>query len=87
MSEFLALEIEKYEGSLFSSKYSSTVIMSKSHGPYTSNYPTVSFVFKSIDNKPMMIESASIISKNSKIQKIYAVTGGLIFTANHISWF
>lgn len=49
---------------------------------YVSNYPNVSFIFKSIDNKPIFIESVTVISKNVKMNKIYPICSGLIFTAN-----
>ena len=52
-----------------------------------SNYPVVEFVFKSIDNKPMLVETVSVISNLKRTQKIYPITSGLIFTANEISWF
>ena len=86
MSEFIPLSIEYFDGSVFSSKYSSSSIMEKGQ-IYTSNYPDVEFVFKSIDEKPMLIESVSVISKIKKTQKIYPLRGGLIFTANNLSWF
>jgi hypothetical protein len=54
---------------------------------YVSNYPNVSFAFKSIDNKPMLIETVTLVSKNVKMNKIYPISAGLIFTANELSWF
>lgn len=54
---------------------------------YISNYPNVSFAFKSQDNKPLLAESISVISNVNKVQKIYSITSGLIFTANELSWF
>lgn len=49
---------------------------------YVSNYPNASFVFSNIDNKPMLIESVTVISKMVKMSKIFPITSGLIFTAN-----
>lgn len=86
MSEFLPLVVEHFEGSLFSNKYSSVSILDKSAN-YISNYPNVSFAFKSQDNRPMLIESVSVISNTNKVQKIFSITSGLIFTANELSWF
>lgn len=54
---------------------------------YVSNYPNVSFAFKSIENKPMLVESITVVSKNVKMNKIYPISAGLIFTANQLSWF
>lgn len=54
---------------------------------YISNYPNVSFAFKSIDNRPMLIETVTVVSKNVKMSKIYPISEGLIFTANELSWF
>ena len=71
---------------MFNSKVSSTSIMDKSQ-VYMSNYPNVSFAFKSLDSKPMLIETVSIISNTKRTQKIYPITSGLIFTANELCWF
>ncbi len=35
----------------------------------------------------MLIESVSIIAQNKRLQKIFPIQTGLIFTANEISWF
>lgn len=35
----------------------------------------------------MLIENVTIVSKNVKMNKIYPISSGLIFTANEISWF
>jgi hypothetical protein len=91
MSEFLPLRVESYEGSVFNNRYSYTSMLEKrttdKNNVYTSNYPEISFAFKSIDNRPMFVETVTIVSRTSKIKTISSIGSGLIFTANELSWF
>lgn len=86
MSEFLPIMIESYEGSVFSSKYHSTSLFERNN-LYISNYTETSFTFKSINGKNMLVETVTVISQNKRLQKIYPIESGLIFTANEVSWF
>lgn len=86
MSQFLPIMIELYEGSIFSSKYHSTSLFERNN-LYISNYPDANFTFKSISGKSMLAETITVISHNKRLQKIYPIETGLIFTANEVCWF
>ena len=81
MSEFLPLMIENYEGSIFSSKYHVTSLFERGN-LYISNYPEANFTFKSITGKSILAETVTVISQNKRLQKIYPIETGLVFTAN-----
>lgn len=86
MSEFIPLMIENYEGSIFSSKYHSTSLFERAN-LYISNYPEANFTFKSTNGKNILAETVTVISQNKRLQKIYPIETGLIFTANELCWF
>jgi hypothetical protein len=61
--------------------------LEKSPNLYISNYPLTNFTFKNISGKQMFVESVVIISSTKRLQRIYSVFEGLIFTANETTWF
>jgi hypothetical protein len=87
MNELLPLAIEHFEGSQFSSKHYSTTLLEKSQQLYISNYPKINFTFKHLRGKPLYIESVIIQSSTKRLQRIFSVSEGLIFTADQPTWF
>jgi hypothetical protein len=87
MNEFIPLSIEHFEGSVFSGKHYSTSILEKGSNLYISNYPITNFTFRHSGGKQMLAESVVVISTSKRLQRIFAVFEGLIFTANEPTWF
>ena len=87
MNELLPLAIEHFEGSSFSSKHYSTTMLEKSQQLYISNYPKTNFTFRHLRGKPIYIESIIIQSSTKRLQRIFSVCEGLIFTADQPTWF
>jgi len=76
------LFIEDFEGSVFSGKHYSTTVLEKGPNLYISNYPNISFTFRHLKGKSVFAESVVIISSSKRLQRIFSVFEGLIFTAD-----
>jgi hypothetical protein len=82
MNELLPLVIEHFEGSVFSGKHYSCSLLEKSANLYISNYPQTNFTFRHDSSRRMFAERVIIVSSSKRLQRIYAIFEGLIFTAN-----
>ena len=87
LNELIPLFIEHFEGSVFSAKHYSTTILEKGPSLYISNYPNINFTFRHLQGKSIFAESVVILSSSKRLQRIFSVYEGLIFTADEPSWF
>ncbi len=62
-------------------------MLEKSQQLYISNYPKTNFTFRHLGGKPIYAESIVIVSSSKRLQRIFSVCEGLIFTADQPTWF
>lgn len=62
-------------------------MLEKSQQLYISNYPKTNFTFRHLGGKPIYAESIVIVSSTKRLQRIFSVCEGLIFTADQPTWF
>ena len=86
LRNFLPLRLENFSGSVSSDKVSPAALFHPVQ-LYNSNYPLTYFVFRSVEDKPILAETVAIISESKVSNSGSPVTSGLIFTCDEPAWF